>query len=128
MMTVLRVFDTDAESGRLLGVDRLLALLLQLQLVSADGTWVIDRGAWGYGTWICGLEDELEKRDRLDVLPTRLLRALDEGEYFYDVSIEVVSDPPVRVGLVDSSFLFVEGPPPVIAAVAAEFASTETVE
>lgn len=127
-MMKLFIRDLDPELGRLLRVERLIEVLLELRLVSTDLNWRIRRGAWGHGTWICALEDRLAAVEWTSVSPEALLTALRAGEYFYDVAVDFSSGPVATAGLVDSAYLFVEGARSELDAIAARFGETELVD
>ncbi len=126
-MMRLVVRDLDPQSGRLLGVECLFEVLLELRLVSTDLDCRIRRGAWGHGTWICALEDRLAAVEWTSVSAEVLLTALRTGEYFYDVAVEFSSGPIAAVGLVDSAYLFVEGARSELDAIAPRFSETELI-
>lgn len=77
----------------------------------------------GYGPQVHAWDERLQTEERITV-PVEELDRLCAGtvEWFYNIDIEIPGAP-VRVGLFDSSFLFVEAPAEVTRAIAAEFSA-----
>ena len=100
----LRVYDR-APSGALLGLELLMRCLTRAAPASTSWRWRVLPGAWGHGTFVCGLEDRLNSGEIVIVTTTELLKHLGRrDEYFEDVRLEAEAAD-VRMAVVDSSFL-----------------------
>ena len=124
--TELRIHDTVVTEGarRLIGLHILLDALSARLPTLQDTQLRVARGAWGYGPTVCSLEDDLSSSTEASITFWDLRNALSNGEYFYDVQLTAQSVA-VRFGVVDSSWLFVDGPEDLIESISAEFHDTE---
>ncbi len=124
----LRIRDSVVtEAGRrLIGLQILLDALAARLPALQNALLGVGRGAWGYGSTVCSLEDDLSSSTEVTIAFQDLRSALSNGEYFYDVQLtaETVK---VRFGVVDSAWLFVEGQDELIESIRAEFDDTEVV-
>jgi hypothetical protein len=68
--------------------------------------WRIKKGAYGYGEYVCSIEDQLLLCEESMLVNQSLFSLLkSEKEYFYDACLEDV-DKTIQIGIFDSTFLF----------------------
>lgn len=103
---VLRIRDREPNPPQgLIGVQHLIRPVLEaLPEAQSSSAWKVRRGAWGWGASICALEDDLVEQQSLAIDIGLLLEALDTGEYFNHVELEL-EEFEVSVAVVDSTYL-----------------------
>lgn len=123
----LRIRDSVVtEAGRrLIGLQILLDALARLPALH-NALLRVGLGAWGYGSTVCSLEDELSSSTEVTITFQDLRNALSNGEYFFDVQL-TADALKLRFGVVDSAWLFVEGHDELIESIRTEFDDTEVV-
>jgi|GEM_PF-2469728 len=108
----------------------LTALIRRLDLLYPGFTavtWRVFRGAEGYGEYVCSLEDQLERREFVDVPATDAITALSEERQYFDHVHVRVAALGIEFGVHDNTFLYFRGPDDVTRQVAAGFEHTEMV-
>ena len=92
------------------------------------GSWVISKGAYGYGEAVCAIEDNLANSEAVEFDGEALFPLLEKGdEYFYSVRMSK-NDGSIELGLFDSSYLSMKGPIEVLKSIAKDFQEVELAE
>lgn len=109
-MRELRIFDSG-QDGRLVPLDVFLAVLRAACSRLEAAPWRV-RGAYGYGSAVCAIEDRLAANEEV-VLSASTVQALlgRRNEYFFHVTF-TCTEPPVEFGLRDSTYLFLRSDDP----------------
>ncbi len=109
MMNELRIFDKSAKGDFLLEQCHVVNMLDAMDCSITKGEWVVHKGAYGYGEYVCSLEDELRDKEYVIVRGSKLYGAIrDEGEYFYHAHLEKESS--IQWGVFDSTYYYVRSP------------------
>ena len=104
----LRFACTD-DSRTDYGFEPFLRILLDADPSLIDSSWRAEQGAWGYGEYVCELEEGLNASSPAPVKLIDVLSALERGEYFYDLTLVRETDD-LQLDVFDSTFLILSGP------------------
>jgi hypothetical protein len=106
-MYEMRIFDTKCEQPYLIPISRIVDALDTVDKSITKGEWILYSGAYGYGSYVCALEDALRNKDEVTVDGTELFKHIrKEIEYFYHVHLKKSGDS-FEMGLFDSTYYFI---------------------
>lgn len=122
----LRIFEglLKGDVRVVAGLDALVPALLAVYPTLMAYRWEVLPGAWGYGDWVCALEDRLPTTGTTFVNSSEVIGALEAGESFYNVRLRI-TELGLEFGLIDSAFLYVRAEKHLLESVAGHFQSIE---
>jgi hypothetical protein len=128
-MKELKIFDKRKNIKAIIGLNKLLEVINNINADILCGKWKIYKGSSGYGEDICKLEDSLEDTEFVEVEGNVFFKILLKGEqYFYHLEMEK-SLGNIGIGIFDSTFLYIKSNDlRFIEAIKSNFIETEIVD
>lgn len=106
-MYELRIFDMDNERRSTISNCEIINAFDKVEANITKGEWSLFKGAYGYGEYICSLEDELRDKYMITVDGNTLFDIIKlNEEYFFHVHLHKCHTD-IQFGLFDSTFYFV---------------------
>jgi len=106
-MYELKIFDKDNEQRHTITNYEVFNALYNADANIAKGEWYLYKGAYGYGEYICSLEDAMNDKDMIIVDGKKLFSVLRSNkEYFYHVNLHKCNSD-LQIGLFDSTYYFI---------------------
>lgn len=106
-MTELRIFDQEKRNNFIVSLNELIKAIEKTDEKILLGSWIIVKGAYGYGKKICAIEDKLKNSDQY-VTESKYLMSLlkSRNEYFNHVCIKKINSD-FEFGIFDSAYLYI---------------------
>lgn len=106
-MYELRIFDKDHEQRHVISNYEIINAIDKVETNITKGEWDLYKGAYGYGEYICLLEDEMKDKDMITVDGSKLFSIIrSKKEYFYHVCLHKCNSD-IQIGLFDSTYYFI---------------------
>lgn len=107
MVKEINIYDKVKGENYIISLGELIKRLEQIDASLMNGQWKIENGAYGYGDFICSIEESLKDGDSYLIDGKKIFSVLkSEEEYFYHVIMKRV-DLDFEIGLFDSTYIFV---------------------
>ena len=105
-MKELRIFDQRKNMKAIIGLNKLVEVINNLDSSILNGAWTVYQGANGYGEYVCWLEDLLEDKECIEIEAIALFNILLEGkQYFYHLQMKKKENN-IEIGVFDSTYLY----------------------
>lgn len=106
-MYELRIYDKNDNQKQVISNNEIINSLDVVDSNITKGKWDILKGMYGYGEYICLLEDEFKDKDIITVDGDKFFGIIrSKKEYFFHVCLHKCNSD-IQIGLFDSTYYFI---------------------